>query len=89
MTFTVQFLRLHVCCPQNDSTTEHRRRQHLLKEEQVGFFCLFVPLFFNSEPLDSATIEPWKIKKIHSKGKPHFTLSGIIFNVFPTLAQAS
>ena len=42
--------------------------------------------FFNSKSLDSATTKPWKLKKIHPKGEPHFTLPGRIFNTFPTLA---
>lgn len=46
-------------------------------------------IFFNSNSLDSAIIEPRKLKKIHSKGEPHFTLLGRIFNTFPTLAWAS
>lgn len=46
-------------------------------------------IFFNSKSLDSAIIEPRKLKKILSKGERCFTLLGRIFNTSPTLAWAS
>lgn len=72
-TCTFPFLRLHGHHPQNDSTTEYRRRQRLSREGQVGevFFWF---LFLNSKSLDSPTVGPWKLKRSHSKGEPHFTL---------------
>ena len=65
--------------------TEGRRRQHLFKKKEwVGVLLGFS---LNNKPLDAATIEPGKLKKMYSKQKSHFTLAGAIFITFPPLAQ--